>query len=678
MASISSLGIGSGLDLSSIVDGLTAAERVPTENRLDFKEEAATTKLSAFGLLRSSLSSFQGSLSGLNSTSTYDSKSIATSDSSVFSTSITNNADAGSYSVEVLTLAERQSLATNAATAFSSVDDTIGTGTLSIKFGTTTTVPYSFTQDTEKATQNITVSAENNNTTLSGMRDYINDNDFGVQASIVNDGTGYRLTLTSDNTGASNSMEITVSGDGDGNNNDNTGLSQLAFNASAQSSVTQTVAAQDATLKINGLNITRDTNTVTGAIDGVTLNLLNADVGNTVKVNVTENTNKVKESIQGFVESYNGVVETANALSSYNAETESAGILIGDFTLRSITGQLRSMLSNVVPGLSGNIRALSDIGITTSIDGTLELDATKLDTALASYPDEIQALFTEQGMPTDPDISFTTATDGTEVGNYAVNISTLATQGVFNGATINSLIIDANNDNFTISVNGVSSAEVILTQSTYADGDALAAHIQAQINDDDNLKAAGSTVTVTFDSINNEFDITSEKYGSASKIEFTAVDTNTVNDFGFSVASGIDGLDVAGTINGLSASGNGQILTSDGGDSKGLAVLISLGATGDRGEVSFSRGVANMLDSLISGFLQTDGLLDSREGGLNTKLEEIADDRVKLDLKIESLEARLIQQFSALDSLISDFNSISSFLTQQLDNFVKPNSVGNN
>ncbi len=678
MATISSLGIGSGLDLSSIVTGLVNAERAPTENRLSLKEQTITAKLSAFGALKSSLSLFQGSMSNLLSSSTYNLKSASLSDSSVFSTSVTSNADNGNYAVEVSALAKSHSIASNAATAFSDVNDYIGMGTLSIKFGTTTTGPYSFTQDPSKATQTIEVSAANNNTTLSGMKDYINNGDFGISAAIVNDGSGYRLTLTSDNTGASNSMEISVTGDADGNNTDNLGLSQLAFNAAAQSSMTQTVQAQDAALTINGLDITRDTNTVTGAIDGVTLNLLKADVGNIVNVSVSENIEDLSTGIQEFVEGFNGLANTLSTLTSYDPVTSSAGLLIGDATVRSISYQLRSIIGNSVSELSGNLRSLADIGIKTTQDGTLGLDMSKLNAALANYPDEVAALFTLQGRPSDSNIQYLSATDNTQAGNYAVNITNMATKAVYNGTAVNNLTIDANNDAFTVKIDGVTSNSILLSQGVYADGYDLAAHIQAQINNDANIKASGVGVTVVYDEAINEFDISSLKYGAESKVEFISVDTNFSNDIGFTVGSGIDGTDVAGTINGVDASGDGQLLTSSEGSSQGLALLIESGATGDRGSVSFSRGIVTALQDIISNYVDSDGLISNKEDGLNSDLKDISVQREKLDTRVASLEQRLVAQFSALDSLISQFNTTSSFLTQQLANLPKPNSVGNN
>ena len=679
MASITSLGIGSGLDLSSIVTGLVDAERAPTAERLNLKEETITAKLSAFGALKSSLSLFQGSMSNLLSTSTYNIKTASSSDDTVFSTSVTSNADNGSYAVEVTALAKAHSLATSAATAFADVNDTVGTGTVSIKFGTTATGPYSFTQDTSKATQTITVSEANGNTTLIGLKDYINNNDYGVTASIVNDGSGYRLTLTSENTGASNSMEITVTGDADGNNNDNAGLSQLAFNASAQSSMTQTIQAVDAALSINGLDITRETNTVIGAIDGVTLNLLKADIGNIVNVTVGENIEDLNSGIQEFVQGYNGLIDTLNTLTRFDPDTETAGLLIGDSTVRGIRNQLRSVISGSVAELSGNIQALVDIGISTNADGSLDLDAAELSAALTNYPTEVTALFSLQGRPTDSNVTYLSATSDTQAGDYALNITAMGSQAVYNGSVVNNLTIDADNDEFTIKVDGVTSSPILLTQGTYADGDALAAHIQAQINDDSTLKSYGVSVNVEYDTLNNEMDITSIRYGSGSTVEFTVVDTNTSNDLGFAVGSGTAGVDVAGTINGIVATGDGQVLTSSTGVSEGLSLLISSGSTGSRGSVSFSRGIAETLDDIIAGFLDSDtGFISTREDGLNSDLEDISDQRTDLNTRIASLEARLVAQFSALDSLIANFNATSTYLEQQLQSLPKPNSIGNN
>ena len=685
MAAITSLGVGSGLDLGTLVSGLIEAERAPTENRLNLKQQNLTTELSAFGLLRSSLAQFQGSLGGLQSSTAFNAKAITASDSSVFSTSVESFADLGSYSVEVTALARTQSLATNENTAFATVNDVIGSGTLTIQFGTTTD-PYSFTPDSGKPSQAIEVSAANGNDTVSGLRDYINDNDFGLQASIVDDGVnGYRLVFTSDDTGAANSMELTVTGDGDGNNNNNSGLSQLAFNASAQGSLTQTVAAQDAALTINGLDITRDTNSITGAINGVTLDLLKADEGNIVNLGVNENRAEVTASITGFVDAYNELTDNIKSLTAYDPESGAGSALIGDFTVRSISSQIRSILFGSISGLQGDIKSLVDIGITTNSSGKLNVDSTKLNDALLNNAAEVEALFSLQGKTTDPGIGYLSSTSDTQQGDYAINLTQLFTQGVLTGTgpvTGMPIVISNGNDNrnFGITVDGVSSGDFNLSNGTYTSEADLATAMQNRINNRPVLQTAGVSVTVTYDATADRFVITSDSSGPTSTVEITRVDTNTFADLGLDLGSGVAGTDTGftATIDGTSATVNGQIVTSESGPSTGLSVEILSSGFGNRGTVSLTKGLAGKLDDLLDNFLKSDGTIANREKGLNEGLEDIEDERFKLEDRILALEARLVRQFSALDALIAQFNQTSSFLTQQLANLPKPNSINSN
>ena len=673
MASISSLGVGSGLDLGGIVDSLVAAERAPAESRLNLKEQRLTTELSAFGVLRSSLALFQNSLIGLKSPSTFDTKSATQSDVTLFSATVTNTADISQYSVEVTSLAGAHALATSADAGFSSINDSVGTGSLNIKFGTTSTDTYGFAADTAKATQIIAVSAANNNTTLSGLRDYINDGRYGVQASIVNDGSGFRMVLTSDNTGAKNSMEISVTGDADGNNIDNIGLSRFAFNSDAQGSAIQTTVAKDAALLVNGLSITRDTNSVSGAIDGVTLNLLKAETGKRVSLDVTENKAKVKQSIVGFVQGYNDLVTQIDSLTDFTLGSTSNGVLIGDFTVRSIANQLRNALSRPVDGLSGDIRSLSNIGISTYVDGTININNKKLDEVLASDPALVKSLFIAEGRPTDNDVQYGSASSETKAGAYSVNIDTVATQGSYSSNVATSLVVDANNDQFKLKVNGSNVSSIILAQGTYTSGADLAAHLQAQINDSANLKLIGASVTVNYDS-NNQFQFQSNRFGSVSNIEFTSVDTDVGADFGMTVGAGTPGLDTVGKIDNQSARGSGQSLSSYTGNSSGLNLSINVNNTGPQGNVSFSRGIADTLDTLLKGFLDKTGFVSARESSLTSSITNISDERATLNLRIESIESRLIAQFSALDGLVARFQTTSSFLTTQLKNMPKLNS----
>ncbi len=679
MAGISSLGIGSGLDLNSLVTRLVAAERDPATARFARQEAGFTAEISAFGSLRSGLADFQGALATLNSSDSFQKKTATSSDTTILTASASTSAQAQSASIEVTQLAQQHALATGAFTDGNAV---IGSGTLTLRFGTTSYDPntdiYSgFTLNPDQPSQVITVDSSNNS--VNGLRDYINQNDFGVQATVVNDGTGSRLVLTATHSGAANSVEITVA-DNDGNNTDTSGLSVLAF-SSAATNLSQTQAAQDASLKVNGLAVTRDSNTVTGVLEGVTLSLNKAAVGSPVQVDVTRNTSSIQQDIENFVDKFNGLQTTISDVSGYNAETRQGGILLGDSAVRSISNQLRSIITAEQPGNSSSIRSLVDIGITSQADGSLSIDSSKLSAALEDNPAAVTALFVPQGRPTDSNIQFVAATADTQPGNYAVSINTLATQGSLDAASVlpadfvaTPLVVDANNDNFAIKIDGVTSNTIGITQGSYTSGATLASVIQTQINSDAALVAAGVTATVSYDSANQRFTIASSRFGSASTVEITSVDSNSAASLGLSLGAGIDGVDVLGSINGLSATGSGQLLTSTGGASQGLALTVQGTTTGSRGSVEFSTGLASRLDSLISDFLASDGLIKAREEGLNASLQDISDARVRLDERVSALQERLVSQFAALDTLVAQLQQTSTFLTSQLASIPSVNS----
>ena len=220
---LSSPGIGSGLDVTGIVSQLMAVERRPL-SALDSKEATQQTKLTAFGSLKGAVSSFQSSLAALASPEKFTGVAASITDTTLASVSATSKAVTGSHSIEIQTLAQSQKLK---SANFATTSTTIGSGTMTIQFGT-----YSggtFTLNPDKAAQSITISP--NNSSLAGIRDAINLADAGVTASIVNDGSGNRLVIASEETGLSNALKITTT-DADSNNTDNAGLSQLVYDAS--------------------------------------------------------------------------------------------------------------------------------------------------------------------------------------------------------------------------------------------------------------------------------------------------------------------------------------------------------------------------------------------------------------------------------------------------------------
>ena len=674
---ITATGIGSGLDIEGLVSQLVAAERTPTETRLANREVSLTAELSAFGVFKSSLSSFQNSLSDLNRLSTFGQRTASSGDSDIIDVSADGGAAESSYDLTVTQLAKAHSLASG---SFSSVDDLVGEGTLTIRFGTTDYTPpdpgpesyNQFTVNPERGAATITIDGSNN--TLDGVRQAINEADIGVAAVIVNDGSGYRLLLSSEQTGESNSLEIAVTDSGDGNDTDATGLSALAFKAGA-TNLEQTVVAQDALFSVNGLAITSADNSTEDVIDGVDITLKELTGATPVTVSISEDRASVKQAITGFVNAYNGFVQTAANLTAYDPETGTAAALQGDFSARSIANQLRQTVVNAVEGFSGPFSSLSEIGITTQTDGTLEIDAARIDEALENDFDRMVGLFAAVGFPSDSGVDFLSSTEETAVTSHALNISQLATRGQLLGAAAGfPLDIDADNDEFTINVDGISSESISLTLGTYASGSDLAAEMQARINGDATLSEAGMRVAVEYSG--GRFSITSEQYGSVSRVEITAIDTNTTAELGLSVASGTTGLDVAGTLGGVAATGTGQFLTGAAGSpAGGLQLLIDGGATGDRGVVDFSRGIAFALNALIDNYLDTDGILESRTDGIQDRIDDITDSREALNLRMEALELRYRNQFNTLDTLLSQLQTTSTFLTQQLASLPEAGSL---
>jgi flagellar hook-associated protein 2 len=269
------------------------------------------------------------------------------------------------------------------------------------------------------------------------------------------------------------------------------------------------------------------------------------------------------------------------------------------------------------------------------------------------------------------------------VGDLAVEITQLATQGVLSGAAISEptalspLTIDADNDSLTLLVDGTE-AEITLTQGTFESFQELVAELQSRINGNAALSAAGARVTVSV-SDSNELRITSDRFGSGSSVEISSVDTNTVAELGLSVAAGSAGQDVAGSIGGVAASGDGQVLTGAAGtDSEGVVLTVSGGEIGYRGALSVSQGIGVALNGVLEGLLGSSGILGSRTDGLQTSVERIGDERSDLDLRLEALEARYREQFNALDILLSSIESTSTFLTQQLANIPVPGADSSN
>ncbi|MCW9058340.1 MAG: flagellar filament capping protein FliD [Gammaproteobacteria bacterium] len=659
MASISSPGIGSGLDINSIVSQLVAAEGQPVKNRLDRTETELQTRISAYGALQGAVSGFQSALGKLVSGSGFQANSTSSSNQDVLVATASRTAVPGSYDMNVGQLARAHSLVTDSSLAggqFESTSDVLGTGTLTFKFGTTVADAVSYTSFTPNADAAITT-VEITDGSLNGIRDAINQANMGVRAAVIHDGSHFRLTLTSTDTGAERSMEISVS-DADGNHGDAVGLSLLSFNAGA-ANMTQTSAGQDAQLTLNGLAITSASNTLSSTLTGLTINLL-GEGSSTLKVE--QNRSEATASIRGFVDSYNSLMGGINQLTGYDPETRRAGALNGDSSVQGLKNQLSRMLSTPVEGLDGPFSILADIGISrNSLDGTLVLDETKLQTSLRENYDSVMGLFAAAGRSSDAQVQVLGHNKSTQVGQYAVNITRMASQGSLTGSVAANLDITAGvNDTLKIKLDGVE-ASITLSAGTYTAA-SLAAELQSRINGTKAFADLGSGVRVS--EAGGVLSLRSDRYGSASKVEVTGGNGATALLGGSPVAS--TGEDVAGTIGGQRATGSGQNLTGTG-SAEGLRLLISGGTTGDRGEIAFSRGFADQMNDLVRGLLADDGLFKNMSASLDERLAGIATEREKLAARLERFEQRISAQFTAMDQLVNQLQNTGNYLTQQLE-----------
>ncbi|MAM58796.1 MAG: flagellar filament capping protein FliD [Salinicola sp.] len=351
MATISSLGIGSGLDLSGLLDDLKDAENEKL-TPIVTQQKSYQTKLSAFGTLESSLTALREAVGKLSDPTTFTAVTSSMTGDGV-TANITGDAVSGRYQVKVSQLAQAQSLASGGLST-DKIEALGKSGTLGIRVGGEEAVDIAIDSDDS----------------LEDIRDAINKADTGATASIVFNGSQYQLTLTSKETGTQSAIQVT--------DDDN------LFGFS------ETVPAQDAQLEVNGISITSQSNSVEGALEGVTFELTST-TESAQTLSVSKDTESMTKAVQAFVDAYNSFQGTADALTSYDSESDTAGVLLGNSTMRGIESRLRGVLS--YNGGEGEFSMLSDLGIERQLDGTLKVDDDKLADAMSNNSEAVSQFF---------------------------------------------------------------------------------------------------------------------------------------------------------------------------------------------------------------------------------------------------------------------------------------------
>jgi flagellar hook-associated protein 2 len=381
---ISSQGVGSGLDIASIVTSLTTAKAAPETNAINRSNTALTAQVSAFGTFNSALATFQATLATLQDPTQLAGRTATLGDTTIATATATSSAVPGQYSIAVQNLAAAASL--SSAPNLAGATAVVGTGTLQISAGGVLD----------------SISIDSTNNTLQGIAAAINGSSGnpGVTASILTTADGARLVLTGTKTGAANGILVTQSG-GDG------GLSALVYDPAhgSLSKLTQTQPPLDANFTVNGYPATSANNQVTSVISSVTLNLTKASASTTTTVNGTPTTTYTpttltigndtagaQTSIGTFVTALNGLLSSIKSLASYDPATQTAGPLLGNATIQSFESQLYKILGQVNAGITSGPNSLAAIGIGANAQGTYSSNSTTLGNALTGNLDSVSKL----------------------------------------------------------------------------------------------------------------------------------------------------------------------------------------------------------------------------------------------------------------------------------------------
>ena len=413
---LSNLGIGSGINTTELIKALVDADTAPQKENLDNLEEKTKDKISTFGILKSNLLDFKNILKDIESQQEYG--FVGNSSDTTVATLTASGSKAGSdinSSLTVTTLASRHTLT---GPTLASPSSTVGQRNITINFGTWSADP------TEGGGQNFTSNGQSQisvsataSTTLTDLRDAINnaatdsDNDGtkDVLASIIYDGSNYMLMLKSES-GASNEMKVT----------DSHATPAYAYDTTDGAQLTQRVAGVNSAFTVDGISMSRTSNSVDDLFDGFTLDLKKTS-SSAVRISSSVDLEGVSALLSGYVDTYNQVILNLTAMGANDpVNPENDGVLIGDSTLREIRSELREMSSTAIKGYEGGPYYLSYLGVSTNRDGTLAFDKGQMETQFKSKPETVRAFFTNNYATSNSNITIS-AFDftNTKPGTYA-------------------------------------------------------------------------------------------------------------------------------------------------------------------------------------------------------------------------------------------------------------------
>ena len=577
---------GSGLNITQIVDSLVDAEKTPQKEMIETKISENNTSISAIAEIKNSLSTLSTSLKSLVGNTSLKPSSNSTS----ISVELTNPSKANTLdsSITVSSLATGQTLA---FTGYASSETVVGGGTLVLERGDWSS--GSFVASSTVSSKSLTVLSTD---TLASLRDKINSLSYDVTASIVGAGDGtYNLVLKS-STGVGNALRVSATESPVGS-----GLSSI--DNTTTNGTKQKIAGSDAAINVDGMSLTRTTNTIDDLFEGYTVNLINT-TSSTAKLTSTVDTTTAKNNLQALVDSVNKLKTVLNDKTFRGSASAEPGELASDPAVRSLKNQIENNIKSSLTGFGADGVYLSNLGVRTNKDGTLSLNSRILETELKNNPSSLDAIFNSMYSSSSSLLSVSGGNNKTPTPGSFTFAMTAYVAGSLTGLvdTDTTPQVTSSDNTIQLTVDGTTSGTITVPSSHYSSQGALATAVRTAINSDSNLTAAGKSVSVSF--VNGSYNITSVTKGASSSIALNSIGSNLDSFFKMSGSADTDniGSTQSGTAN-TALTLNGSAVTAT--DPDGLVDAETLGSAGDLtidGTFSSRAGASSepFLNSLIT------------------------------------------------------------------------------
>ena len=553
---------GSGLNITQIVDSLVDAEKTPQKEMIETKISENNTSISAIAEIKNSLSTLSTSLKSLVGNTSLKPSSNSTS----ISVELTNPSKANTLdsSITVSSLATGQTLA---FTGYASSETVVGGGTLVLERGDWSS--GSFVASSTVSSKSLTVLSTD---TLASLRDKINSLSYDVTASIVGAGDGtYNLVLKS-STGVGNALRVTATESPVGS-----GLSSI--DNTTTNGTKQKIAGSDAAINVDGMSLTRTTNTIDDLFEGYTVNLINT-TSSTAKLTSTVDTTTAKTNLQALVDSVNKLKTVLNDKTFRGSASAEPGELASDPAVRSLKNQIENNIKSSLTGFGADGVYLSNLGVRTNKDGTLSLNSRILETELKNNPSSLDAIFNSMYSSSSSLLSISGGNSKTPTPGSFTFAMTAYVAGSLTGLvdTDTTPQVTSSDNTIQLTVDGTTSGTITVPSSHYSSQGALATAVQTAINSDSNLTAAGKSVSVSF--VNGSYNITSVTKGASSSIALNSIGSNL--DSFFKMSGSADTDNIGSTQSGIANTAltlNGSAVTAT--DTDGLVDAETLSGSGN-------------------------------------------------------------------------------------------------